>query len=225
MPRKARIVIPGQPHHVVQRGVRGMNVFQSDADRLYYIQLCRDGAEKTGVHFLAWCLMSNHIHLLVVPEHQASLGTFFREVHGKYTRYFNKKSKAKGYLWEDRYYSVLVGGSHFANALRYILYNPVQAGLVAKSTEYRWSSAKFNMGMAGKDYLVLERPTEALLNKLHKLSYLGMQEDAQSIERALRNQWAYASDKEIKHFERITDTILQPQQKQHQNYPAWSMGA
>ncbi len=86
MPRAKRLVVPGFPHHVTQRGVRSANIFTDDVDRELYLSLMREHAEPRGVRFLAWCLMPNHVHLVVVPREADSLARGFGDAHRRYTR-------------------------------------------------------------------------------------------------------------------------------------------
>src|SRR3989339_335013 len=112
MPRLARIVISEQPHHIVQRGVRSMTVFTSDADREYYLKLLKQNSDKYGLTFLAYCLMNNHMHFVAVPLHQDSLANAIGETHKKYTRRFNLRSGSRGYLFQGRFFSCPLDNKH-----------------------------------------------------------------------------------------------------------------
>jgi putative transposase len=89
MPRLSRLVVPGYPHHITQRGVRSMDIFADDRDRLSYLQFMMEESERFGVTFLCWCLMSNHVHLIAVPEREESLARAIGEAHRRYTRMKN----------------------------------------------------------------------------------------------------------------------------------------
>lgn len=101
MARIARVVVPGIPHHITQRGVRRMAVFFSDDDRHAYIELLAEQGERFGLQYLAWCLMSNHVHLIGVPETETSLAKGVGEAHKRYTRMVNFREGAKIELCEQ----------------------------------------------------------------------------------------------------------------------------
>ncbi|MBZ5579217.1 MAG: transposase [Acidobacteriia bacterium] len=98
MPRRQRCVLDGVPHHVTQRGVDRCPVFQADFDRHTYLRLLRDNLADAPVRLLGWCLMTNHVHLIVLPEEADSLGVLLRRVHGRYAQYFNVRAGRTGHL-------------------------------------------------------------------------------------------------------------------------------
>lgn len=142
MPRSARIVIPNCPHHVVQRGHYRHAVFVADEDYGYYLDNLRDWKDELGCKVYAYCLMTNHVHLLIDPgDKEENLGLLMKRVSGWQTRYVNKLEKRSGTLWEGRFKSCPVSRNHYLLACsRYIEMNPVRAGLVADPIHYRWSS-------------------------------------------------------------------------------------
>lgn len=141
MPRNPRCVLPEVPYHVTQRGVDRADVFFSHADRVTYLDLFHDHRDEAGVRALAWCLMTNHVHWIVVPEREDSLAVLFRRVHGRYAQYINARRRRTGHLWQNRYFSCAVAPEKADIALRYVEWNPVRAGLVESPDAYRWSSA------------------------------------------------------------------------------------
>jgi putative transposase len=141
MPRRQRCVLAGVPHHVTQRGVDRCTVFDADSDRSTYIRLLRENLAPAGVRILGWCLMTNHVHLVAVPESPDSLALLLRRVHGRYAQYFNVRCARTGHLWQNRYFACALGSGHVWRALAYADRNPLRAGLVASAEEYRWSSA------------------------------------------------------------------------------------
>jgi putative transposase len=141
MPRKSRCVEAGVAHHVTQRGVDRQDVFFSHGDHLTYLSLIEENLASCGVRALAWCLMRNHVHWIVVPESEDSLAVLFRRVHGRYAQYLNARRSRTGHLWQNRFFSCPLGRSHLWTALRYVEWNPIRAGLVENADEYRWSSA------------------------------------------------------------------------------------
>lgn len=108
MARFARLVIPNYPHHITQRGVRSMDIFADDQERLNYFQVMAEQAELSGVTFLAWCLMSNHVHLIAVHENDESLARTIGEAHRCYTRMKNFTEGGRGYLFQGRFGSCVL---------------------------------------------------------------------------------------------------------------------
>ncbi|OIO02898.1 MAG: hypothetical protein AUJ51_05650 [Elusimicrobia bacterium CG1_02_56_21] len=154
MPRLARVVLPGVPHHVTQRGVRSMQIFQHDADRLEYLRLLKTNAEKYGIRFMAYCLMTNHVHLVAIPESKDSLARAIGEAHKAYTRAMNLRLGVRGYLFQGRFFSCPMDDRHAMAAAAYAERNPVRAGMVDCPWKYLWSSAGFHIGLSGRDLLV-----------------------------------------------------------------------
>lgn len=142
MARLARIVIPEVPHHVTQRGNRSLPVFFGDHDRLAYLDLVGAACEDRGVTCLAWCLMENHIHLILVPRRAEDLAAALGEAHRLYTRRVNFREGWRGYLFQGRFASYPMDDEHLMTAVRYVENNPVAAGLVMAAEEWRWSSAR-----------------------------------------------------------------------------------
>jgi putative transposase len=141
MSKVPRIVVPGVPHHVTQRGNRRVAVFREEADYVLYLDLLRHYCFKHGVSVDAFCLMPNHVHLVVTPEAEISISRTIRDTHRFYASQFNQKNGYVGHLWQGRFYSCGLDEPHFWAAIRYVERNPVRAGLVRYAEEYRWSSA------------------------------------------------------------------------------------
>ena len=158
MSRISRVVVPGYPHHVTQRGVRRMDVFFSDDDRQAYLELLSEHATSCGNSFLAWCLMPNHIHLIAVPAEATSLARGIGEAHRRYTRRVNFRNGWRGYLFQGRFHSCPLEGRHTLAAVRYVLQNPVRAGLASNPWAYRWSSARWMVGEIPEDRLAKPSP-------------------------------------------------------------------
>jgi len=149
MARIARVVVPGIPHHVTQRGVRRMETFFDDEDYEIYLRLMREWCDAAGVEVWAYCLMPNHVHLVAVPEREESLARGIGEAHRRYTRHVNFKQDWKGYLWQGRFASFPMDEDYLLAACRYVELNPVRAKLVDRPEDFRWSSAKAHL--TGKD--------------------------------------------------------------------------
>jgi len=153
----ARIVIPELAHHVTQRGNGRRAVFFTPQDRYVYLGLLQEYSQHYRLRILGYALMSNHVHLVVVPEHEGSLAKTMREVHGRYARYRNTIERGAGHLWQGRYYSCAFEGVRMANVMRYVELNPVRAQLVRAAEDYAWSSAIAHLGGSdGQGLLDLE---------------------------------------------------------------------
>lgn len=143
MPRTARIVAEGFPHHVIQRGNNRQNVFFDDADRKKYCRLVAHYKERWHCEMFAYSLMLNHVHLVVEPAEREGLAKLMQGVSLCYTQYVNRKYGRTGRLWECRYHSCLVDRETYLWAVcRYTDTNSVRAGLVRRPEEYAWSSAR-----------------------------------------------------------------------------------
>ncbi|MBT3333915.1 MAG: transposase [Rhodospirillaceae bacterium] len=149
MARLARIVVPGIPHHVTQRGNRRQEVFFSDTDYRQYLNFLTQYAGEAGTEIWAYCLMPNHVHLLLVPHDEAGLHKALQEAHRRYTRFINTRQDWKGYLWQGRFASCPMDEAHTLMAARYVELNPVRAGLVKRPQDWAWSSARGHL--ANKD--------------------------------------------------------------------------
>ncbi len=142
MPRDARVVIPELPHHVTQRGTYHQKVFDTDADRTFYLTALRDHSMQGGLRLYGYCLMTNHVHLIVVPEKAASLARTLKAVHQVHSARINRNRGEVGHLWQGRYYSCPMDEQHVWRALRYVELNPVRANLIADAEQWHWSSAR-----------------------------------------------------------------------------------
>jgi len=151
------------PHHVTQRGVRSLDIFESDEDREIYLRCMAESAGKHGVRFWAWCLMSNHVHLVAVPKRAGSLAKAIGEAHWRYTRHVNFRAGVRGRRFQGRFESCPVQrNAHLIAVMRYVELNPVKAGMVCTAEAWPWSSARYNLGTRNCDALVQERMADAL---------------------------------------------------------------
>jgi putative transposase len=141
MPRIARVVASGLPHHVTQRGNYKQIVFNDATDREQYLAWIKKYSEEYGLSILAYCLMNNHVHFITIPDKLDSLAKTFNAAHMRYSQYFNRKSGQHGHLWQGRFYSCVLDEPHLILAARYIERNPVRAGLVKTPWQWQWSSA------------------------------------------------------------------------------------
>jgi putative transposase len=147
MPRIARLVVPGLPHHITQRGNRRQEVFFSDLDRQCYLQLLLHYSVEAGLLVLAYCLMTNHIHLIAIPALPTTLAKVFKPVHTRYSQHYNRQMHSCGRLWQGRFFSCSMDDYHLWTAIRYVERNPVRAGMVTRAEDYAWSSAAHHSGL------------------------------------------------------------------------------
>ena len=142
MPRIARAVAIGYPHHVTQRGNYQQPIFDEEEDYLRYRAWLRKYSRKYGLDIWAYCLMTNHVHLVCVPNGEDSLAKAFNTLHMRYSQSFNRKKGLKGHLWQGRFFSCVLDERHLYAAIRYVENNPVRARLTEDPGNYSWSSAR-----------------------------------------------------------------------------------
>lgn len=142
MARLPRMVLPGQPHHVTQRGNRRERTFFEEGDYALYLDLLAEACGRHGVEVWSYCLMPNHVHIIAVPRDDDGLARAFRHVHRHYTGYVNARLRVTGHLWQGRFSSVAMDEGHLFAALRYVALNPVRARLVERADAWRWSSTR-----------------------------------------------------------------------------------
>jgi putative transposase len=149
MARLARIIVPGLAHHVTQRGNRREPIFFEPGDQEVYRDLLAEQAAKARLAVWAYCLMPNHVHLIVVPEDEEGLGRAIGEAHRRYTNFINARGRWSGHLFQSRFASVAMDDAHLTAAVRYVSFNPVRARLVARPQDWAWSSVRAHL--AGVD--------------------------------------------------------------------------
>jgi putative transposase len=162
MPRKYRIVVPGRPHHVIQRGNRRQQVFFYPGDKILYLRLLKEYCQEHNVKVWAYCLMDNHVHMILVPHTQEGLAKTVAETNRRYTRQINARYKWQGYLWQGRFKSYVMDEIYLIKALRYVENNPVRAGMVSKAWDYLWSSARHRVGIAN-DSILSDCPAQSIV--------------------------------------------------------------
>lgn len=146
MPRAARVVIPGAIHHVTQRGGRKQRTFFGPEDYVLYRDLLATKCEERNVELLQYCLMPNHVHLLVRPADARGMSSALKAAHSMYARRINARNEWTGHLWQSRYWSHAVTGSRVLAAVRYIARNPIRAGLVDELGQWRPASTRDLLG-------------------------------------------------------------------------------
>jgi putative transposase len=149
MARIARLVVPGAPHHVTQRGNRRETTFFAEADYRLYRDLLAEAAAKAETEIWAYCLMPNHVHLILVPRGPDGLRRALADLHRRYTAHVNARHRWTGHLWQGRFGSTAMDEDHLIAAARYVSLNPVRARLVARPQDWPWSSVRAHL--AGRD--------------------------------------------------------------------------
>ena len=157
MARLSRIVVPETPHHVTQRGNRKQALFTCADDYELYRDLLAERCAKTAVACWAYCLMPNHVHLILTPGSGEALSRCVGEAHRRYTSFVNARARETGHLFQGRFGCVAMDEGHFLNAVRYLAFNPVRAGLCAAPAQWAWSSVPAHLE-GRDDPLVKVRP-------------------------------------------------------------------
>ena len=142
MARLARLVVPGLPHHITQRGNGRQRTFFADADYALYRDLLAENLKAAGVACWAWVLMPNHVHLILVPSDEDGLRRSLAPVHRRYAGIMHARRKRSGHFWQGRFGCAVMDESHLAAALVYVMLNPVRARLVGRAQDWPWSSTR-----------------------------------------------------------------------------------
>ena len=209
MARLARVILPGYPHHVTQRGVRSLPVYFKDADRLEYLRLLKEQGERFGLRYIAYCLMTNHIHLIAIPEDETSLSRGIGEAHRLYTRMINFRDGVRGYLFQGRFFSCPLDQHYLYAAVRYIENNPVRAKMVKHAWDYKWSSAAYHAGAAEKDPLITKSDLLADIDNWRAF-LSGKEDDFDMVRRKTRTGRPCGDSSFLAKAEEITKRFLLP---------------
>jgi len=214
MPRMGRVVVDGYPYHVVQRGHNRQVVFAAPEDYEKYLENLRELKAAFGIRLYGYCLMTNHVHLLIGSgDSPSAMGTFMKGLAGRTTRYRNRLEKRSGTLWESRYKSSLVQADTYLLACcRYIELNPVRARMTSSAQAYRWSSAKERLGTVPSDlldwhptYLSLGRSEAERRQEYSRFMKQAIPEaERKLIQEALQRQQLTGNQKFIDEIEKIT---------------------
>ena len=181
--RLARIVIPGLPHHVTQRGNRREAIFFEDGDHEVYLDLLAEQTRKAEVDVWAYCLMPNHVHMILRPTRSDAIGRAVGEAHRRYTNFINARGRWTGHLFQSRFASVVLDDDHLIRAVRYVSLNPLRARLVARPEEWKWSSVRAHLSGAD-DGLVKVRPALDRIPHLKELLKVESEDDFAELRRA-----------------------------------------
>jgi putative transposase len=208
MARLARVVIPGVPHLLTQRGNRRQPVFFNDADYRTYLDLMREWCDRCRVKVWAWCLMPDHVHLIVVPASEDGLRLGIGEAHRRYTRMVNLREGWRGHLWQGRFASYPMDEAHLLAATRHVERNPVRAKLARCAWQYPWSSARAHVE-GRDDALMTARPTPKRVGDWKE--FLRTPEEAAMQERLRQHERTgrpLGSDRFVARLERIAGRTL-----------------
>jgi len=186
MPRIARSVAVGYPHHVTQRGNNRGTVFFDDEDRWFYFNTLKRYSQKYKLEIWAYCLMGNHVHLLAVPGEDSSLAKGIGLTNMIYTQYLNRRLGNSGRVWQNRFFSCAVERETYLwSVARYIERNPVKAGMVEKTVQYRWSSAQAHLSGCADQLLCGE---QWLVDEERKAYSEYLEEDCEEVEKTIRQK-------------------------------------
>jgi putative transposase len=179
MARMARVVVPGAPHHVTQRGNRRQTTFFEACDYELYLAIAAETFAAAGVEIWAYCLMPNHVHLIATPGRAQAVGV----CHVRYTRQVNRRERWTGYLWQGRFASFPMDEDYLRACVRYVGLNPVRAGLARRAIDWPWSSVRAHVEGRPDPLLTREPVAERLGAALDGFFALDVAEEAR---RALR---------------------------------------
>ena len=213
MPRLARTVCARVPHHITQRGNRREKVFFTDADRAAYLGWLKEYAEKHTLEILAYCLMPNHIHLIVVPATEEGLHQALKPLHMRYAQRINRARGWKGHLWQGRFFSAALDEAYLWAAIRYVERNPGRARMVRKAENYPWSSAGAHCGLRQDAVLTQKAYWRKQFEAIGDWSaWLAQGDEPEKLERLRRNAekgLPCGSDRFIRKLEKLTGRVLQ----------------
>lgn len=208
MARLPRIVIPGIPHHVTQRGNRRQTTFFEIEDFHIYKRCLQHACVMYGVEIWAYCLMPNHVHLIAIPEKEESLSKAMGRGHEAYSRYINFKHKWRGLFWQARYQSFPMDEAHTYNAARYIELNPVRAGMVKTAQEYSWSSARAHLDLQEDSFFNSQALSKQIEDWQAYLSEGLLQEEVDQLRRHQKSGRPLGARSFVDNLEKLTGRIL-----------------
>lgn len=222
MARLPRLIIPGEPQHVIVRGNNRAEIFCAEADYRFYLEKLQSACTKHGCLVHAYVLMTNHVHLLITPQEEQGLSKALQMLGRYYVQYFNYSYQRTGTLWEGRYKATLIDSeAYLLTCMRYIELNPVRAGMVAHPSEYPWSSYRCN-ALVQPDELVTPHPEYLRLGRTdearqaayrllfrHHLSESSLAE----IREATNKAWALGNDRFKQRIQQQLERRVEPRAK------------
>ena len=213
MPRLARTVFAEVPHHITQRGNRREEVFFTEEDYQIYLEWLQEYSKQYQLEILAYCLMTNHIHLVAVPGNENSLQEVLKPLHMRYAQRINRIKKWKGHFWQGRYFSSPMDEHYMWTTIRYVERNPVRARMVKSAERYSWSSAAGHCGLIADSVLSNKSKWNKLTEQVDDWSaWLSEGEDASElniIRRNIEKGLPCGSDQFIKKLEKKIGRALQ----------------
>ncbi|MCP3674999.1 MAG: transposase [Gammaproteobacteria bacterium] len=208
MARIARVVVPLYPHHVTQRGNRRQQTFFTTKDYRKYIQYLSSAKDKAKVEILAYCLMPNHVHFVVVPKTPHSLANLFSDAHRRYTCRINIRHKWQGHLWQERFHSSVMDEQHLLATVRYIELNPVRAGLCQLPEKWPWSSVHAHLRKKDDTLVTVKPMLERISNWRKYLNTDKSSVDINTIRSRLRTGRPSGNSDFIHSIEKLTGRSL-----------------
>jgi putative transposase len=207
--RIARIVVTDYPHHVTHRGNDRRDVFLDGVDRRVYLALARRFSERHGLRIWAYCLMTNHVHLVVVPSAPNGLALPLMQLQMSYSRWFHARHGGSGHLWGNRYYSTVVDWNRLAATIRYVELNPLRAGMAIRPERFPWSSARAHVLRQSDRLLDPDRPLPKVIMEWSAWLDRGVStEEAERIRRVTRTGRPLGDDAFLRGLERRTGRRL-----------------
>lgn len=222
MARLPRLVIPNQPHHIIQRGNDRQLIFRDAADYLFFLDRLREGSRQFKVAIHAYVLMSNHLHLLATPSDEQGLSKMMQWIGRHYVPYFNHKYERTGTLWQGRYRATVIDAERYLMMCsRYIELNPVRAGIAPMPGDYPWSSYQHHIGIKS-DPIVADHPLYWALGNTpfdREATYRNLveqgvsEQDVRLLSEATLKGWPLGSDQFKLALERQTQRRVRPSKR------------
>lgn len=219
MARLPRLVVPHQPHHVIQRGIDRQAIFRDSDDYAAFLKWLREAARQFKLALHAYVLMPNHVHLLVSPSDEEGLGKMMQWIGRYYVPYFNHKYQRVGTLWQGRYRATVIDSEQYLmTCMRYIELNPVRADLVTDAAAYPWSSCAHHVGAKSDPYVSDHSLYWGLGNTPFQreaayrilLEQALAKEEMQALQDATSKGWALGSEQFKTSLERQMDRPVRP---------------
>lgn len=206
-----RLVVPGFPHHLTQRGGRNQRTFFEQSDYAAYLRGLKERLPEVEISIWAYCLMPNHVHFVAVPRTEDALRKLFGNVHAQYARAVNQARGWQGHLWQERFFSTVMDELHTLAAMRYVEQNPVRAGLCARPDEWLWSSARAHLGLVDDPLLDLDATSRVIADWAEYLELAADCEIQDKIRGATRTGRPAGGSAFIESLEEITGKNIRPQ--------------
>ena len=213
MARQPRLIIPRIPHHITQRGNRRQNVFFSREDRVLFLELMAEYFDKFSIQTLAYCLMTNHLHIVAVPPELDSFHLGFKSIFRRYSFRKNRERGWTGHYWEERFFSSPLDENHLVTAVRYVECNPVRANMVPRAEDYPWSSAGAHCGLRTDAVLSHDSPWNHSLPSPECWSaFLASysEEELANARKSFRRGLPFGREEFVQNLEKQTGRYLRP---------------